>query len=269
MSATGRKKDGAKVERSNGNADSDFCPTPRTCALSLVSLLPILGGQFVIDAGAGEGAFCEAVHTLHGVAPVAVERFPDRYPKLSTLVERGIVSQVIGARFQRVRMARDERPDWIIGNPPFSQAADFVAHALFLAREGGHVAVLLRHGFLVTAGRAEHRRAFPPWRTYDLQTRPRFYGDGSDACEYTWIIYRKGWQGRTTTDVFHWDTDQYPTAAEDDLRRIRAADWPEYGLALTPDETRVGPSYLGVDTGWSWRTATGLEPLCGTFGATS
>lgn len=263
MSSTGRGKQGKPANRSNGNADSDYCPTPAVCARVLTSLLPIGADDLVVDAGAGQGVFSQAVYDLHGASPRAVDAFADRYPGLHTLKAAGVVREVVKKRFQDLRASRERRPDWIVSNPPFSQAEEFVTHALFLAREGGHVAVLLRHGFLVTADRAHHRRRFPPFRIYDMQTRPQFYGNGSDSAEYAWIVYRKGWQGRTISDVLHWNAERYPSQVEDDLRRIRAADWPDYGLTLTPDAQRVRNADFGIDAGATWRASDGSGRLMG------
>lgn len=85
-----------------------------------------------------------------------------------------------------------ERPDWIVTNPPFPLAADFVRRGLEIATQG--VAVLARLAFLESAGR------------YDLMSRltvlapfservPMQLGswdpDLSTATAYAWFVWRK------------------------------------------------------------------------------
>jgi len=235
MSATGRNRAGeaAKPARSNGSS-ADFCPTPQACADSCVALLPILPDDVVVDAGAGDGAFCLSAHHLYGARPIAVERHVDDHPALLQLRDEGVVSEVIPLRYERWRPAAHQRADWTIGNPPFKQAQLFLEHALFCTKPGGHIALLLRHGFAVTEERAELRRRFPTWRKYDLQSRPSFYssrddgGNSSDSTEYSLFVWRVGWHGRETTDVFFWNTKTHAEQVARDRARIRAADWPEY-----------------------------------------
>lgn len=246
MSATNRQHSpktakGArqKRKRSNGNEDSDFCPTPYDCARACMSLLPIQAGDRVADFGSGEGVFAQAVHDLHGVSSTAVELYPDRYPLLRGRVLDGVVSEVIG----RSALVWHPTPklDWVVMNPPFKQAQRFVEHAMFCVRPGGHVTALLRHGFCVTAGRADFRRRYPAFRMYDLQTRPSFYSTGkdgdsaktSDATEYKLFVWRVGYRGREVCDVLHWNPDARGSSVEAvdaDVARIRALDWPAYGV---------------------------------------
>ena len=232
MSSTGRNRQGeaAKPARSNGSS-ADFCPTPQVCADSCVALLPILPGDVVVDAGAGDGAFCLSAHRLYGARPIAVERHTEDHPDLLTLRDQGVVSEVIPLRYERWRPAAHQRADWTIGNPPFKLAQLFFEHALYCTKPGGHIAFLLRHGFAVTEERAEIRRRFPIWRKYDLQSRPSFYsaredgGKSSDSTEYSLFVWRVCWTGREVTDVFFWNAGSHPEQVERDRWRIRSQDW--------------------------------------------
>ncbi len=174
----------AKGKRSNGNVDSDYCPTPSSCARAILGVLPILPSDVVVDVGAGNGVFAAAAHQLYGVHPIAVEAFASRYPRLHELRTAGIVRRVVARRYETWLPEPAQRADWTIGNPPFRQAETFLRHAFFTTKRGGYIAMLLRSGFTVTGGRTRLFREDPPAYIYALQTRPTFYvpntGEGDE-----------------------------------------------------------------------------------------
>ena len=83
--------------------------------------------------------------------------------------------------------------DAIIGNPPFSNAMDFVTKSYQHLNPGGVIIFLLRTAFL------ESKERFPFWKEhagelaglYTLQ-RPSFTGKGTDATSYSWFIWKPG-----------------------------------------------------------------------------
>lgn len=85
-------------------------------------------------------------------------------------------------------------PDWIITNPPFRLASEFVHRALGIARKG--VAVLVRTAFL--EGMERHRSLFSqhkPWAVMQFvervpMVRGRVDEDASSATAYCWIVWR-------------------------------------------------------------------------------
>lgn len=90
-------------------------------------------------------------------------------------------------------MDRECGPDWIITNPPFNAAEDFVWTALRRAREG--CAILVRTSFL--EGKARYKSLFskrPPSLILQFTERvPMFKGrldrKGSSATSYCWLIW--------------------------------------------------------------------------------
>jgi hypothetical protein len=108
-----------------------------------------------------------------------------------------------------------KRPNWVVGNPPFtifiekgnrrtavSSAEDHVRHALSLS---DNVAFLLRLNFLGGDERSDLWQAHPAKHVYVLSQRPSFTTDGStDSCEYALFVWETGWRGQTALDVISW-----------------------------------------------------------------
>ena len=86
-----------------------------------------------------------------------------------------------------------EKPcDWIITNPPFTQAAEFVRHALEL---GKPCAFLLKSQFWHAKARLQLFRDNPPSYVLPLTWRPDFlYGakSGSPTMEILWTVWGVG-----------------------------------------------------------------------------
>ena len=87
------------------------------------------------------------------------------------------------------------KPDWIITNPPFQLAENFISEANIWARKG--VAMLVRTQFLEGKGRYERLFAVnPPSAIAQFAERvPMFQGrldeKGSTATAYCWLVWDK------------------------------------------------------------------------------
>ncbi len=76
--------------------------------------------------------------------------------------------------------------DWIITNPPYRQAEQFVRHGMLHAER---TAWLLRLNFLGSQKRVPLHARFDP-DVHVLSKRPSFTYDGrTDATEYAWFVY--------------------------------------------------------------------------------
>lgn len=96
--------------------------------------------------------------------------------------------------------------DWVITNPPFRLAEEFVIRSLFVARRG--VAILARTVFIESVGR--YRNLFlrhPPWRFAQFTERvPMVKGrvdrKATTATGYAWLVWSK--QIETTDPALVW-----------------------------------------------------------------
>ena len=91
--------------------------------------------------------------------------------------------------------------DWVITNPPFRLAEDFVLRAMPIARRG--VAMLTRTVFIESVGRYERMFApNPPSKVAQFTERvPMVKGrldkKASTATGYAWVVWEKGSSGTT------------------------------------------------------------------------
>jgi hypothetical protein len=163
------------------NGDTYYTPDPLACAL--VDRLPIAPEQYVsiLEPHAGSGAFCRAI----------VDRFPlldlearDVDP-LAPALAPGQTWRVGACDFLSSEWVA--RPDWIVGNPPYSNAEEHVRKALETSTVG--VAFLLRQGFLSSQKRRALWEEWPPRSVHVLSERPSFTGGGTDSSDYAWIVW--------------------------------------------------------------------------------
>lgn len=82
--------------------------------------------------------------------------------------------------------------EFIITNPPFSLAEEFVRHSLEVADE---TMMLLRLNFLGSSKRRDWFRAHEPNAMFVITPRPSFVNGGSDACEYMWTYWGTRYSG--------------------------------------------------------------------------
>ena len=101
----------------------------------------------------------------------------------------------------------DRRGSWIITNPPFRLAEQFILTSLDRASSG--VAVIVRTSFLESVGRYKNIFSVSP-PTDILQftervpmVKGRLTATGSTATSYCWLVWRRSRFGFNTTE-FHW-----------------------------------------------------------------
>jgi hypothetical protein len=89
--------------------------------------------------------------------------------------------------------------DWVITNPPFRLAEDFVMRAMSIARVG--VAILARSVFLESVGRYDSIfRQFPPTKFAQFvervpMVRGRLDRKATTATGYAWLVWEKQFTG--------------------------------------------------------------------------
>jgi hypothetical protein len=91
--------------------------------------------------------------------------------------------------------------DWVITNPPFNRAEDFVMRALKIARKG--VAILARTVFIESVSRYERLYSkhpcarFAPFTERVAMVKGRLDRKASTATSYSWFIWEREYTGPT------------------------------------------------------------------------
>lgn len=133
----------------------------------------------ILEPAAGDGALLDPLRRTWG-SHTRIDAF-DLNPQHPAVVQRDFWFD-----------DGPERYDLVITNPPYAHAEAFVQYGLSKLNDGGHLALLLRLGFLGSQERA------PLWRRsmcesiYVLSERPSFKRNTTDFSEYMWAVWKQG-----------------------------------------------------------------------------
>ena len=157
---------------------TDFYATPAEVTVALLDFLEsknlISPGCLIWEPACGSGAMTE-VMLNRGYAILGTDLYPQ---------DPGIAGEDF--------LKTCAYCNWIITNPPFSKAAEFITHALEL---GKPCAFLLKSQFWHAKSRLDLFRENPPTYVLPLTWRPDFlYGAkyGSPTMECLWTVWAGG-----------------------------------------------------------------------------
>ena len=147
----------------------EFYPTPRECTEALIQFLNIPKGETIWECAVGGGNM-EKVFVEYG------------YKVIGTDIQTG--TDFITAPFREC--------DWIITNPPFSLAEQFIRRA---NESGRPFAFLLKSQYWHSAKRLKLFKEIPPSYILPLTWRPDFTGRGNSLMDAIWCV----WNGEKGT----------------------------------------------------------------------
>ena len=168
-----REVDKTKIVGANGNRrERDYYPTPPECTEALITFLEnanlIEIGQRVWEPACGEG---HIVNVLVGRG----------YNTLATDIKDGN---------DFLRPTQDEPDfDWIITNPPFCLASEFIQKAY---EYGKPFAFLLKSQFWHSKKRLALFKECQPDLILPLTWRPDFTGQGASLMDMIWCVWGCG-----------------------------------------------------------------------------
>lgn len=168
----------------------DYFPTPPWATRALMqTVIPQLQprgawlGSSVWEPACGEGHIAEVLREYTDDI-IATDVYDYGYGRVYDFLKQKL-------------LAADDRPDWIITNPPFGDKTEaFVLRSLEYAQIG--IAMFVRLQWLETIGRYEHIfRDHPPTLIAFFAERVnlckgRWQPDGGTATAYIWLVWIKG-----------------------------------------------------------------------------
>lgn len=164
----------------------DFYATPIDVVENLLNNINLnLYGDKVLEPGAGNGNIVRVINKLYPSKNVtALEIRDEEYNNLFPHSNEVIIDDF----FNTDKLGKYSI---IIGNPPYSQAKEFIEKSLELLKDDGILIFLLRTAFLESRSRYEFWQQHPLSGLYTLSKRPSFTGKGTDATSYSWFIWDK------------------------------------------------------------------------------
>lgn len=185
-------------ERPDGRHPDDFYATPRWCVESMLrSDAAPVGVGVIIEPSCGDGAMLDVLRErlpFHAIVGFDINR-----ARVTEARRRGHSVEV--ADWLEASDIGDE-PAWVVGNPPYSLAQEFVEHSLALAPPGSRVTFLFRLAFLSSQARAHLYAGSAGFRHLGvLGRRPSFTpGGGTDSSDYGWFTWEVGYRGPATVE---------------------------------------------------------------------
>ena len=150
--------------------ESDFYPTPANVTCALLDFLELPIGTTIWEPACGEGHMAEVMRDYG-------------YEVIATDLQQGDDFLTSG----------DYNCDWIITNPPFSIADQFIQRCV---RSGRPFALLLKSQYWHAKSRLGLFRNNPPTFVCQLTWRPDFTfktrGKGSPLMDVMWVIWERG-----------------------------------------------------------------------------
>ena len=160
---------------------ADFYPTPPDVTVALVEWIGLRDDLVIWEPACGDGAMSNVLR---------------RYSKdvIATDLREDVTGGKGGIDFLQ---ADTIQADWVITNPPFSIAAEFIQKALSITP---NVAMLLKATYWNAKGREPLFRARPPSWILPLTWRPAFLESErgkSPLMDVMWCVWQSGGNGET------------------------------------------------------------------------
>ncbi len=196
MSVETKTLAGGKLAGGNpehGRVEYDFYATnPKAVQMLFDSFKEIdLLSSKVLEPSAGQGHICKALKELGVESLDCVD-----------IVDRGL-DNVICTDF--LEWNTNKKYDFIITNPPFSLAQEFIEKSFELLEPYGFIVMFLKIQFLEGAKRKEFFELHPPKYVYVFRSRMATWNNGQELdpngkrwattmC-HAWFIWQRGFKG--------------------------------------------------------------------------
>ena len=127
--------------------ESDFYATPKDCVQNFIDHYGSINGR-VLEPSAGNGNIVEVVKRNGKNTVTSVELRSEEADNLRAVSDKVIISDFL-------KFETDDKFDFIIGNPPYSLAQEFLEKCFEIADKNTRIIMLLRTNFLESKRRCE------------------------------------------------------------------------------------------------------------------
>lgn len=206
MSLSGTQLAGGKGE--NERVENDFYATnPLAVKMLLDSIgVPILTHECgLLEPCVGQG------HIIKGIknssSPLA-QYVDDSYITALDIKDRGYPNTIVQ---NFLTYKTDKKFNWIITNPPFSYAGEFVEKGMSLLSDDGRMDLFLKIQFLESTKRKELFTKYPPKYIYVFRERMATWNNGCETDNngkrwattfcHAWFVWYKN---STTEPIVRW-----------------------------------------------------------------
>jgi hypothetical protein len=192
--------------------ERDFYETPIELAEESIRVFATDFKYFpskILDPGSGNGIWGKAVSNVFFPKPdifgVEVQNLNAKYGEYYSEICNG---DYLSGEFDN--SIGDF--DFIVGNPPYSLAEEFIRKSFSYLIPNGYIFFLLRLAFLESQKRYKGLfKEFPPLRVYVSSRRPSFFsttkGKTTDTISYAMFLWKKGYRESTDIKWFMWNYD--------------------------------------------------------------
>lgn len=182
-----------------GRVENDFYATPISSVIDLINKenFNIKNTDIVLEPCVGMGHIIEGLKIKYNdVNYRAIDIFNYGYP--NTEVQDFLTCNI------------NYKPKYIITNPPFKFAEEFIRKSLSVLDDDGICCMFLKIQFLEGQSRKEFFKEFPPKKIYVFSKRQNPMRNGKETDEngkkwnstmcFAWFIWEKGYNGKPEID---------------------------------------------------------------------
>lgn len=163
----------------------DFYSTPIDCVENFINNYGVIQGK-ILEPSAGNGNIIQALRNKNINGDItAIELREEEFDNLNKISDKVIIADFLNG------LDYTEKYDYIIGNPPYTYAREFIERSLSMLNENGKLIFLLRTAFLESKSRYDFWQENPLSGLYVLSKRPSFINGKIDATSYSWFVWDK------------------------------------------------------------------------------
>ena len=177
------------TNRGSKRIESDFYATPLDCIQNFINNYGQINGE-VLEPSAGNGNIVSVIKQNGNNNVLALELREEERNALLAIADEVEIDDFLN-------FESDKHFDYIIGNPPYSLAQEFLEKCFEIANENTVIIMLLRTAFLESKKRYQFWQDHPLNGLYVLSKHPSFTGKGTDATSYSWFV----WDGTDKQEI--------------------------------------------------------------------